>query len=108
MCSQCGYSGFISAFSKKTGAIFAFRSMCSIADERNISLKIPVWSDVRLKDYSFDPVIIGIDKAKSGSEKTVETVIEVTPPPESKTVVKDYKVLAADPHAYDEDDLPFN
>lgn len=105
MCSQCGFSGFVSAFNKKTGSLYAFRSLCSIADERNISLKIPMWSDARLKDYSLEPVKLEEKQAPPSVKIEPEKLTEAEKP---ATVKKDFKVLAADPHAYDEDDLPFN
>lgn len=103
MCRRCGYSGFITAWRRKDGIPFAFRSDCEVATDRKISLSIPQWYETRSGEFSLEEIRVDPPKPKEPPE--------VTPPPPDlpkHEPKKDWQTLKADPHAYDDEgDMPW-
>jgi len=98
-CSRCNSSGHIVATHRTSGCIFAFLCTCDIPRRR--ALKGPEWNErIHIKEYKPDWERDGV--AKPPVITSLKPVVEAVEP--SK---KDYKVLASDPHYYDDEDIPF-
>lgn len=90
MCQLCNGSGWVVAFDKDN-RIYAFRSGCGEDVRRRVPPSVQVWNSFTQKNFSLNQ-----------HEKKVEK--EVSKQPE-----RDYKILSADPKAYEEDEefIPF-
>lgn len=101
-CHRCKGFGCIVAIEKASGYTFAFQ--CTCGSRRDANKNFPQWTESLAKVYSTDFSPITAVKKPEVVEKPIEP-----PKPQEKPPQKDYKVLAADPHAYDvdDDDLPF-
>ena len=93
-CSYCNSSGWVTATSRDLGYIYAFRCTCDIPRRKQLSERIPLWTERFRGEFSteFSDSLIGA--------KPKEPLPNMQPK-------QDYKILASDPHFYDDDDAPF-
>lgn len=86
MCNKCSNNGYVCAYDRKDGYLYTFRCDCPNGERRKC---YGLWDDSKLKHYTLKM------PEKNNEDPPQKNV--------SNEIKKDYKVLAADPKAYDDD-----